>query len=293
MVVPNPRATRGVIRDYLTDSDDAFITDSDGARLIVDWRYQSPRFPEGLSAAELRLASEEDQRQTVLFWFFSNVEFYTAGPGPPFGFNGTLNTQAFGEVTMGGLDTGTWFSPPSLVQVGPTIAEEFGGVVSPKLLDDIAANSPGDWVWLDPEPGFEEQGTASRADVFTRIDRLEALLGKLSTVVPEHGGIGHNEPPSPIIPEALGAFERARTELATGDDAGPQAAVEILAPIELKARLSLVDMFEIFKEAYAKALGEEAGKQTAKLPAMLVRLGLWSAFCSGLAELLKLLVRIH
>jgi hypothetical protein len=121
-----------------------------------------------------------------------------------------------------------------------------------------------------------------------RIQSLEEALAKLS---PDHGGVGHNQPPEPIEPIPFGDQDREAVEAAlavlksqpSGPAQPPQqavAAANALLSFGQRLRDYLIKQADTFVSEAVKAAGAEIGRWA-------VRLTVWMAVADGLIEVAK------
>lgn len=157
---------------------DASVYDARGG----DWAYLTPNDAEGLSQTEFRNSLPEVQIATVRMWFGLNLKPYSLNGGPWF---------SFGSQS-GGFDR-SYFSP-TRVSASEAIDREFGHQLSPEMVELIASQFPGDWMWNAP-PAKLQIGATSADDALIHTEilrRLEQLQAQVESLSANHGQMGHN-----------------------------------------------------------------------------------------------------
>lgn len=207
---PPPRLTRGVVwRRFVAGR-------SVAGQALGEKAYLTPATSaRGIAASDLKRASRETQRQTVIVWFFANCRRYDPADPPnlmgvPVGAAPIASQPTgggFGQGHFGSGGFGRREPPSQVVSPGPfaaiyPVSLEFAGIVAEELLSDISNELAGEWVWIPPSTpsealGFFDPGeTIIRAELEARLAAVEAAISELR---PTYGGIGHNafsgEPP--------------------------------------------------------------------------------------------------
>lgn len=185
---------------------------------LAEWAYSTPRYPGGLVVSDLRRAAEGVQRETALIWFLANLEPFKLGPGPWFAF----------DVPGAGFGQGYW--APSPLVAGSVLREQFEGVLPDDLIQAIGAALGNDWMWIEPQASTQPVGggASSKAQLQADLDGIESIIRSL---VPEHGGIGHNAPDGeePLTPAEHAAALNSISRIRAGLAAEPAKAADVKA----------------------------------------------------------------
>ncbi|WP_316168634.1 hypothetical protein [Bradyrhizobium sp. SZCCHNR3131] len=166
------------------------------------------------------------------------------------------------------------------------ISDAFGDAASESVIEAAieAVEAEGVFDWAphgrrtqppdDQETPDRRDPTELHREMMQRIESLEDALARLS---PDHGGIGHNQPPEPIEPLPFGDLDREAVETALvvlrsqppEPAQTPQEAVvaaNTLLSFGQRLRDYLEKQADIFVTEAVKAAGSEVGKWVVRLP---------------------------
>jgi hypothetical protein len=223
--------------------------------------YLTPRFPDGITAEELKTSNVAIQRETMVVWFLAN---FRPADGPYFGFgeaqspsgpnplqpapygsgaygpgnspnaytgatgSGPTNTFATNARTRGrgvevvGFGQGSWLQGGRAPDL---LNAEFSIFVGPDTIAEAAANFDDLWEWKPPlKTSASDEARAALAD------ELEAYEAAVKAVEPAPAGIGHNGGPGSQITKQekatlLTAVASMRLTVSSGGDASVLNAV--------------------------------------------------------------------
>jgi hypothetical protein len=237
--------------------------------------YLTPRFPAGIKGSDLVQADEAIQRETMAVWYLANVVpatgtyFGFAGPQPEQG-SALLNTSRLNTFTLnsiprvGNFGHGTFFDggrAPELLRA------EFGDNVTVDAISAVATVFEGLWEWKQEQP---VPTYATGEDLRTAIAKaLDAYEAQFRAMVPEHGGLGHNEPPDdePVTAEekmvVLKAVSNLRMAVSSGSDVSVLEAVwSGAAGIAAKLGSWMLNQIGTFFDTFTPAAGKAFGKKS-------------------------------
>lgn len=225
--------------------------------------YETTQHPDGVSSSELEGMSSADQQDVMEQWFRSNFE---------------------DPVHHMPVESGEYSYPlGGPYDAADELHGEFGGTVPEDIIDELAshlASETSDWApALDQdddssgdagEPVGEE--ILSRAEILRRLETAEAALAKLA---PQHGGIGHNNPPDgPLTAEehreAVAAVSAIREEVQSPRPNLSRAEKALLVIGTTAAILGkwfadrLTVPIDEFNRAVARKIGEKVGDRAAE-----------------------------
>ena len=183
---------------------------------LAERAYRTPRFPQAIRGSDLRKASEQVQRETALFWFWSNLKPYDLSDGYYFSFD--TPGQGFDQAPFA----------PSPISASDAIDSEFMGILSESLRHNLGETLSGGWMWIEGDiapTSISDLHTSTdlQNTILTGLDDLAAAVRQLA---PGHGRMGHNGPPDELPltsqeqDEALDAIEQVKTGLAAGGTDG-------------------------------------------------------------------------
>lgn len=147
---------------------------------LVEKKYITPKFPEGIRQSDLTKANFLDQRQTALCWFLLNLEPYDSQTA----------TAKYGNAHFGDP-----YKRPSL-NASDILDEEFSGTLAPDALNAVVAALPGPWMWKISRPNQALDNTVIDDMSKRLIPMLDALADQITQLKRTnlHGRIGHNNP---------------------------------------------------------------------------------------------------
>ena len=234
-------------------------------RPLAEWAYRTPRFPEGIKGSDLLHAAPEIQRETMVVWFLAN---HHLARGPYFGFSGPtttntidpLNTYPPNSMPLNqGIETvgfgqGPFFSGG---RVPDLLKAEFTEFVSEPVISEVAGLFEGLWQRMPPEPfvNFEKQTPEERTK--TLINILDELTETVHKMLPAHGGIGHNGPPSITEDETrivLRATAETRLAVLSSDYDAASLAWKAISPIVKKLGNSIAKQVENYCTKFTSTL---------------------------------------
>jgi hypothetical protein len=200
--------------------------------------YLTPEHPEGIVQRDLGQALPNTQRRTAMLWFVANLEPFPRPGTPYFGFAEAIEAgqpqpftlgasqldggdQLGGAPMIAGLDQGS-FAPPHFDALN-FLTAEFGQIIPPTVLEDVAAALPGQWSFIQPQlrPDGQPSEDTTTNPLLQAIDDLKLLLEAQQTV---HGGYGHNSGGAPFDSDTLRLI--IESTLATRDAVAEQRPVE-------------------------------------------------------------------
>ncbi|WP_189048795.1 hypothetical protein [Aliidongia dinghuensis] len=208
----------------------------------------------------------------------------------PFG-SSASNTVPLGGVEIAGLDQGRFFDGGAAADL---LKAEFARIVEEPLLTEVAGLFEGVWEVLPSEPpvDLETQTPAQRSE--TIIAALDDLAEAVRKLVPQHGGIGHNQPPEGDLALTqddqrviLKASADARLAVLSSDYDAASLAWEATKPVFDNIASALCRHVDAFAKKYAETLAIPAALVTVDFIG--VHLGLWdkALIVTTMLELLK------
>lgn len=236
---------------------------------------RTPRFPNGITIAGLRVQPIPVQKETMAFWF---MEHYAPATDTYFGFGEATTTQSSAILNTSPLNTFALNQGPKIAGFGQgtffnggrapeLLKKTFEAGVGPALIEAVSAMFDGLWVLKPPKQPVTSYATAE--DVRAAISgALDAFGARFREMTPEHGGIGHNGPSEdePVTADEKAVVLRSvaamRLAISSGGDPSVLDAVwSGLSGITAKLgdwAVKQVDMFfNSFTPAAGKALGEK------------------------------------
>ena len=276
-------------------------------RPFWEWAYRTPRFPKGIKGSDLRDASAGVQRETMAVWFLAN---HVPASGPYFGFSempptqraGALNTSPLNTTALNsgiqvvGFNQGRFFNGGRSIDL---LKAEFKDFVQDSVLSETASQFDGLWELL-PGDTFINLNTQTaderRASLVAALDDFADTVRRLP---PEHGSLGHNQPPEDALPvvteEERQVVLRATTEtklaVLSSDYSHATVTWETISPIVKKIGAAIAKQIENACTKFTSTVGAGAGLMT--LVCIGNALGFWSKAeaISVMLELAKLLPR--
>jgi hypothetical protein len=232
---------------------------------------KTPRFPDGISVGNLRQESLPVQKETMATWFLAH---YVPATGTYFGFaepgqgsailnTSPLNTFALNQgPRIAGFGQGTWLNGGRAPELLRKVFEEGVGRAP---TDEVAALFEGLWEMKPEKPVVALTKTDVEAAIAAALDAFEVQFRSL---VPEHGGIGHNHPPEdePITPEEQVTVLRAIGDMRHAISSGADFAVldtvwsgvsNVIGKIGAWSLKHINLFFDNFSPAAGKAMGEK------------------------------------
>jgi hypothetical protein len=244
----------------------------------------TPRFPNGITFADLRSRPTAIQKETMAAWFLT---MHVPATGPYFGFSGpgqgsaVLNTSAPGTFApnqgprIAGFGQAPFFNGGRAPEL---LTERFRQAVSSSVIAEVADIFDGLWERRTDQPEVLSAEADIRSAILSRLDRLEAEIGKLK---PEHGGLGHNGPPEdelPITLEEQATTLRAIADMRMAVSSGADYSVIDTAwngiwDVTKRIGAWALKQTKIFVEGFVDEGGKAMGK---KLPYLIpTGLGVW------------------
>jgi hypothetical protein len=173
-------------------------------RPLAEWAYRTPRFPRGIKASDLSSANLEAQRETMVVWFLANHALAT---GPHFGSSGPTETHISGPLNTAPLNSETLNQSGEIVgfnhgtflnggQSFDLLKAEFSGFVPEPVILEVAGLFEGLWERRPTEAVVDLARQTPEERIAALVTSLDELTETVHKMLPTHGGIGHNEPPS-------------------------------------------------------------------------------------------------
>lgn len=194
------RPSRGKVWLYLTADDEV-------GKPLAEWGYRTPRFPMGIKESDLAEAPSSIRQETMITWFLMN---HVPANGPYFGFaeatgipsEGKLNARDFSGLSptsgirITGFNQGGFFSGGTALEL---LKREFGNTFDEQFILVVSSPFEGLWTPLPDVPLLDLETQAPEQWPATLTQTLNAFTETIRTLSPQHGGIGHNEPPDEAI----------------------------------------------------------------------------------------------
>jgi hypothetical protein len=119
-------------------------------RPLSEWAYVTPRFLSGIKASDLATNADVNvQRETALFWFWSNFKPYDLSKGGPyFGFAPRPGSPP--DPQIAGFGQGVF--APGRVDAFHALNEEFGRILPEILLRRMGESLGSNWMWAIEQP---------------------------------------------------------------------------------------------------------------------------------------------
>jgi hypothetical protein len=246
-------------------------------RPLAEWAYRTPRYPRGVKASDLSDATPGIQRETMVVWFLAN---HVPAKGPYFGFSGPTPRHSPNSIPLAqsievaGFNQAPFFSgglAPDLLKT------EFAEFVRQPVILEVAGLFDGLWQHLPPEPIVDFEKQTPEEQKTTLVSILDELTKTVRNMVPAHGQIGHNGPPSTITDEethiVLRATAEVRLAVLSSDYDAAHLVWESISPIVKKIGNSIAKQVD----NYCTKFGSTFGVTSAFMAAGVIgyELGFW------------------
>lgn len=274
-------------------------------RPLWEWAYRTPRFPRGIKGSDLQVASPEVQRETMATWFLAN---HVPASGPYFGFSeaappqsaATLNTSALNttapnsDIQIVGFGQGRFFNGGRSIDL---LRAEFKDLVQESELLQLASHFEGIWDLLhgDTFVNLDTQTPDQRKASLVAV--LDGFADTVRRLPPEHGGLGHNQPPEdvpPVVTEeerqiVLQATAETKLAVLSSDYSRAILTWKAISPIVKKVGTAIAKQIENACTKYTSTVAVGGGLMT--LGYIGNALGFWTKAeaISTMLELAKLL----
>lgn len=188
----------------------------------------TPRFPNGIRLTDIPSYSDAIQKETMVAWFLAT---HAPATGAYFGFSGSESSDAPQEIStevkatskegprIVGFNEGSFFNGGRASEL---LVGLFGTNVAANLIDEIAPLFEGLW---ERRAGASQVSSTSADAQSALVATLDALRADIEKFSPQHGGIGHNQPPEDELPitrdeqaSTLLAIEEMRLAVSSGSD---------------------------------------------------------------------------
>lgn len=254
---------------------------------LVEKKYITPKFPEGIRQSDLTKANFLDQRQTALCWFLLNLEPYDSQTA----------TAKYGNAHFGDP-----YKRPSL-NASDILDEEFSGTLAPDALNAVVAALPGPWMWKISRPNQALDNTVIDDMSKRLIPMLDALADQITQLKRTnlHGRIGHNNPEE-ISPLSEEDKDKLLEHIETAKEAAQSTDKDSSSKLEsslkwISKKLAKIGGWSLKQiDNFVSEATSAAGKSFGKLVVPLVgakTLGLHLSIAYYAAEINRALELIH